>query len=146
MADVNLAEWFLLQPPRRISFQVENKHRKFQPEDKKTGSVLCVWGRAWMKARGRNRCWWADSQNPSGPDYLQLKEQKPRSASSGKHNISFFPPQLTPSLCFPPPGLWCYFGVLLSIFSYISTVQKLLLHYCIQPGMAVACSYGNCRS
>lgn len=76
MADVDLAEQLLLKPPQRISFQVENKHRKFQPEDKKLAQYyMCEEGPG-MKATDRNRCWWADSHNTAGPDYLQLKEQK----------------------------------------------------------------------
>lgn len=56
MADVDLAEQLLLKPPQRISFQVENKHRKFQPEDKKLAQYyICEEGPG-MKATDRNRC------------------------------------------------------------------------------------------
>lgn len=53
---MDLAEQFLLKPPQRISFQVENKHRKFQPEDKKLAQCYVCEEGPGMKARGRNRC------------------------------------------------------------------------------------------
>lgn len=39
VTDVDLAEPFRLQPPQRVFFQVENKHRKFQPGDKELADV-----------------------------------------------------------------------------------------------------------
>lgn len=84
MADVDLAEQLLLKPPQRISFQVENKHRKFQPEDKKIGSVLRVWGRAWDEGNRQeqmlmgwftqySRSWLSPAKRAKGPEVFLLE-------------------------------------------------------------------------